>query len=98
MLGGGLARVLPLPFCSTFRPSSDELDNHLLASYLSGKGSRSLSSLTHLAGEGSPTEHSLVDGLIINQLEGGGLSTFLLVDDEDDLVIELTRSWTLPCR
>ena len=54
MLGGGLACALPLPFCSAFRPSSDELNNHSSVSYLSGKGGGSSSSLTYLAGGGIP--------------------------------------------
>ena len=86
---------MPLSFHPALMPSSDALDNHLSASYQSGKGGgRSLSSLTHLAQGGSSTNHAPVNGLIVNRLEGGRLSTFLLVDDKDDLVVELTRLWT----
>ena len=54
MSGEGLALALPLPFHFTFGPSSDELNDHSSALYLSGKGGGSLSSLTHLAGGGIP--------------------------------------------
>ena len=88
--GGGLARTLPLPFHPALGPSSDELNDHSLVLYWCGEGGGGSSlSLTHLAGGESPTERAPVDGLIVNRLEGGGLSTFLLVDDKDDLVIEL---------
>ena len=38
------------------------------------------------------------DILAVDRLEGGGLSAFLLVDDEEDLAIELVSPWRLSRR
>ena len=51
-----------------------------------------LSSSAHLAGGGPPAVWPLTDALVVNQSEGGGLSAFLFVDDEEDLVVALAMS------
>ena len=51
-------------------------------------GDRS-SSLAHLAGGGPPAVWPPTDALVIDRSEGGELSTFLFVDDEEDLIVML---------
>ena len=60
-----------------------------------------LSSLTRLAGGGPPAVWPLTNALVVDQSEGGRLSAFLFVDDEEDLIVMLVMSssfvlrWTI---
>ena len=53
-------------------------------------GDGSSSSLARLAGGVPPAVRPPTDALVINQSEGGRLSAFLFVDDEEDLIVVLT--------
>ena len=52
-------------------------------------GNGSSLSLAHLAGGGPPAMWPPTDTLVVDQSEGGRLSAFLFVDDEEDLIVAL---------